>query len=78
MQLSEVMCFDIKCSWAPKYIIFLIRPPFCQFYKKVVLRSSEHRDVIETQKITVCPLQSFLANLVPGYAAFGIFKSLWQ
>jgi len=40
-------------------------PPFCQIYKKVVLRVSEHDDVIETQTIKVCPLQSFLANSVP-------------
>ena len=44
-----------------------MRPPFCQFYKKVVLRlnEDEHDDVIETQAIKICPPQSFLANSVP-------------
>ena len=34
---------------------FHIVPPFCQFYKKVVLRLSEHGDVIETQTIRIAP-----------------------
>ena len=42
--------------------------PFCQFYKKVVLPLNEHDDVIETQTIKICPLQSFLANSVPDYS----------
>jgi len=40
-------------------------PPFCQFYKKVVLRLSEHRDVIENANNKVCSPQSFLTNSVP-------------
>jgi len=40
-------------------------PPFCQFYKKVVLRLNDHDNVIETQTIKICPPQSDLANLVP-------------
>jgi len=40
--------------------------PFCQFYKKIVLRLNEHGDVIETQTITIVPPQNFLANLVSG------------
>jgi len=40
-------------------------PPFCQFYKKVVLLLSERGDAIETQTIKVCPPpQSFLANSI--------------
>jgi len=35
------------------------------FYKKFVLQLNEHDDVIETQTIKICPLQSFLANSVP-------------
>jgi len=41
--------------------------PFWQFYKNVVLRLSEHGDVIEMQTVKVCPKQRFLVNLVPGY-----------
>jgi len=37
--------------------------------EKVVLRLSEHGDVIETQKIKVCTPQRFLANSVIGDAA---------
>jgi len=33
--------------------------PFWQFYKQVVLRFSEHGDVIETQTIKVCPPKVF-------------------
>jgi len=41
--------------WFPKYIIFIICPQFCQFYKNVVLWLSEHgHDVIKTQTIKVC------------------------
>jgi len=29
---------------------------------------NEHDDVIETQTIKICPLQSFLANSVPDYS----------
>jgi len=38
-------------------------PPFCQFYKKVVLRLSEHGDVIETQSMKFCPSKVFLQTL---------------
>jgi len=41
-------------------------PPFCQFYKKVVLWLCEHGDVIDTQTVRFVPPQSFLANSVPG------------
>jgi len=37
--------------WSSKYINSTMWPPFCQLYKKVVLRLSEHGDVIETQAI---------------------------
>jgi len=37
-----------------KYSNSIIYLPFCQFYKKVVLRLSEHGDAIETQTIKVC------------------------
>ena len=33
--------------------------PFCQFYKKVVLRLNEHDDVIETQIIKIWPPKFF-------------------
>jgi len=36
-----------------------------QFYKEVVLRLSEHGDVIENANNKVCSPQSFLANSVP-------------
>jgi len=38
-------------TWAmgPKIYHFHKMPPFCQFYKKVVLRLSERGDVIEAQ-----------------------------
>ena len=39
-------------------------PPFCQFYKKVVLRLSEHGDVIETQTIRIVP-PNFFSKLGP-------------
>ena len=51
--------------WSPKYINSIMCPPFCQFFKKVVLRLSEHGDTIETQTIMVCLPQKFLANCVP-------------
>jgi len=37
--------------WSPNYFNSICNPPFCQFYKKVVLRLSEHGDVIETLTI---------------------------
>jgi len=49
----------------PKYINSIMCPSFCQFYKKVELRLSEHDDVIERQTIKVCPPQNLLANSVP-------------
>jgi len=40
--------------------------PFCQFYKKDVLRLSEHADVIETQTIRyVMSLPKFFSKLGP-------------
>ena len=52
----------------PKYIISIIYLPFCQFCKKVVLRSIEHGDVVTSSKRKNNGLspQSFLANSVPG------------
>jgi len=34
-------------------------PPSCHFYKKVVLRWSEHGDVIETQTVEIVPPKVF-------------------
>jgi len=48
----------------PKIHHFHNFPIFCQFYKKVVLRLSEHGDAIKTQTIKVCAPQSLLANSV--------------
>ena len=45
--------------------------PFWQFYKKVVLRLSEHGDVIENANNKVCPPQSLLAKSVPGLESGG-------
>jgi len=62
------MCLHIKCSAKYSTTVSVailpnmdvgrgalgpICPPFCQFYKKVVLRLSEHGDVIETQTLKV-------------------------
>jgi len=41
---------------------------FRQFYKKVVLRLSEHGDVIETQIISFFP-RNFLENSVPVFVS---------
>jgi len=41
--------------WSPNHIISTIPFPFCQLNKKVVLRLSEHSEVIETQSIKFCP-----------------------
>jgi len=41
----------IEKSFKAKYVISIIFLPFCQIYKKVVLRLSEHGDIIETQTI---------------------------
>jgi len=41
-------------------------PQFGQFYKKVVLRLSEHGDVIETQTIRFVPT-NFFSKLGPCY-----------
>jgi len=49
-------------------------PPFCQFYKKVVIRLSEHGDVIEKQTLRIAP-QRFLANSVPVYHIACWFRS---
>jgi len=44
-------------TWAmfPKIYYFHVLPPFCQFYRNVALRLSEHIDVIQTQTIKVVP-----------------------
>ena len=39
--------------------------PFCQFYKKIVLRLSKYGDVIQTEAIKVCLPQTLLAKSVP-------------
>jgi len=36
--------------WSQKYFMSIISLPFCQIYKKVVLRLSGHGDVIETEE----------------------------
>ena len=63
--------------WSPNYINSIMCPPFCQFYKKVVLRVSEHGDVIQTQTIRIVPLNCFsklgpcLAHLCSNMRSFG-------
>ena len=42
-------------------------PPFCQFYKKVVIRLSEHGGVIETQTIGIVPPLKFFSKLGTWY-----------
>jgi len=49
--------------------------PFCQFYRKVVLRLNEHDDVIETQIIKILSPQNFLANSVPAVNMYFIRPS---
>ena len=61
--------------WLPKYIISVLCPPCRQFYKKVVVRLSEHGDVIQTQTLKVCRPQRFLPNSV---AACSITFKLWS
>jgi len=39
--------------------------PILTILQKVILRSSEHGDVIETQEIKICPSQRFLSYSVP-------------
>ena len=51
-------------------------PPFRQFYKKVVLRSSKHGHVIGNENRKDCPPQSLLANSVPGCGALSELKIL--
>ena len=45
-------------AWSPKYINSMC-PPFCQFFKKVVVRLSGHGDAIKTQTMMVCLPQKF-------------------
>jgi len=67
-------------QWYPKYINSVICLQFCQSYKKVLLRLSEHGDILEKQTMILylcdmhnnmhitkrLPPKRFLANLVPG------------
>jgi len=46
------------------YVISKICLPFCQSYKKVVLRLSEHGDAIETQNFSS---HSYFTNSVPAF-----------
>jgi len=50
--------------WPPQYISSIMCPPFCQFCEKVVLRLSEHGDVIETKTVRFVPSKVFLAHSV--------------
>ena len=51
-------------AWSPNYINSMC-PPFYQFYKKVVLRLSEHGDVIETQTIRIIPSGKSRISFLP-------------
>jgi len=62
-----VFFFDLgvaRGAWSPNYINSIMCPPFCQSYKKVVLRLSEHGDAIETQTTKFVP-SKFFSKLGP-------------
>jgi len=62
--LYSTSCYNLGVArgefgpWSSIYFISIIRK-FSQFYEKVVLRLSEHGDVIETHTIKVCPPKGF-------------------